>query len=45
MIACLILRAILHGQNDIAEASKIKLDMNLKIILLDYRNNYVGRLS
>jgi len=31
----------LHGKNDYEE-SKILLDINLKIILLDYENNFVG---
>jgi len=34
----------LHGKNDFA-GSKILLDTNLKIILLDYQNNLVGTLT
>jgi len=34
-----------HGKNDFAEGSKILLDTNLKIILLDLRNNFVGILK
>jgi len=30
-----------HGKNGFAKVSK-KLDVGLKIILLDYQNNYVG---
>jgi len=32
-----------HGKNDFAEGSKILLD--LKIILLDHQNNFVGTLK
>jgi len=35
----------LHGKNDFAEGSKILLDTNLKIILLDCQNNFVGILK
>jgi len=31
----------MHGKNNFAEGSKILLDADLKIILLDYQNNYV----
>jgi len=34
-----------HGKNDFAEGSKILLDTNLKIILLNYQNNFVGILK
>jgi len=38
---CKILRLILHlhGKNDFAEGSKIFLDTDLKIILLEIKNN------
>jgi len=36
---------ILHGKNDFVERSKILLDIDLKIILLDYQNNFVGTLK
>jgi len=32
----------LHGKNDLAEGLKILLDTDLKIILLDRQNNFVG---
>jgi len=35
----------LHGKNDFAEESKILLDIDLKIILLDHQNNFVGTLK
>jgi len=35
----------LHGKNDFAERSKILLDTDLKIILLDHQNNFVGTLK
>jgi len=31
-----------HGKNDFAERSKILLNTDLKIILLNHRNNFVG---
>jgi len=34
-----------HGKNNFAERSKILLDTDLKIILLDYQNNLVGTLK
>jgi len=34
-----------HGKNDFAEGFKISLDTGLKIILLDYQNNFVGTLK
>jgi len=34
---------IIHGKNDFAEESKILLD--LKIILLDHQDNFVGTLK
>jgi len=34
-----------HGKNDFAEGSKILLDIDLKIILLDHQNNFVGILK
>jgi len=34
-----------HGENDFAERSKILLDTNQKIILLDHQNNFVGTLK
>jgi len=34
-----------HGKNDFAEGSKILLDTDQKIILLDYQNNFVGILK
>jgi len=36
---------ILHGKNDFAKGSKILLDTDLKIIFLNYRNNFVGTLK
>jgi len=33
------LQMFLHGKNDFAERSKILLDIDLKIILLDHQNN------
>jgi len=35
----------LHGKNDFAEGSKILLDTDLKIILFDRPNNFVGTLK
>jgi len=35
----------LHGKNDFVERSKILLDTDLKIILLDHQNNFVGILK
>jgi len=35
----------IHGKNDFAERSKILLDTDLKIILLDHQNNFVGILT
>jgi len=34
-----------HGKNDFAEGSKILLDTDLKIILLDNQNNFIGILK
>jgi len=34
-----------HGKSDFAERSKILLDTDQKIILLDYQNNFVGTLK
>jgi len=31
----------LHGKNDFAEGSKILLDTDLRIILLNHQNNFV----
>jgi len=39
------LQMFLHGKNDFAERSKILLDTDLKIILLDHQNNFVGTLK
>jgi len=36
---------LLHKKNDFAEGSKILLDADLKIILLDYQNKFVGTLK
>jgi len=36
---------ILHGKNDFAEGFKILLNTDLKIILLDHQNNFVGTLK
>jgi len=36
---------IMYGKNDFAEGSKILLDTNLKIILLDHQNNFVETLK
>jgi len=35
----------LHGKNDFAEGSKILLNTDLKIILLDHQNNFVETLK
>jgi len=35
----------MHGKNNFAEGSKILLDTDLKIILLDYQNNFVESLK
>jgi len=35
----------IHGKNDFAEESKILLDIDLKIILLNHQNNFVGTLK
>jgi len=40
-----IYTSYIHGKNDFAEAFKILLDTDLKIILLDPRNNFVGTLK
>jgi len=34
-----------RGKNDFAEGSKILLDTDLKIILFDHQNNFVGNLK
>jgi len=34
-----------RGKNDFAEGSKILLNTDLKIILLNYQNNFVGTLK
>jgi len=34
-----------YGKNNFAEGSKILLDTDLKIILLDHQNNFVGILK
>jgi len=31
---------LVHGKNNFVEGSKILLDIDLKIILLDYQNNF-----
>jgi len=36
---------ILDGKNDFVERSKNLMDIDLKIILLDYPNNFVGTLK
>jgi len=36
---------IIHGNNDFTEGSKILLDTDLKIIFLDYQNNFVEILK
>jgi len=36
---------IVHGKNDFVEGSKILLDTDLKIILLDHQNDFVGTLK
>jgi len=38
-------RKNLHKKDDFAEVSKNFAKYNLKIILLDLQNNYVGRLN
>jgi len=35
----------LHGKNNFAELSQILLDTDLKIILLDHQNNFVGKIN
>jgi len=35
----------LHGKNDFAEGSKILLKTDLKIILVEHQNNFVGILK
>jgi len=35
----------MHGESDFAEESKILLDTDPKIILLDHQNNFVGTLK
>jgi len=35
----------LHGKNNFVEGSKIWLDTDLKIILLDHQNNFVGKIK
>jgi len=35
----------IHGKNDFAKGSKILLDVDLKIILLDHQNNFVKILK
>jgi len=36
---------MMHGKNDFAKGSKILLDTDLKIILLDHQNYFVGTLK
>jgi len=36
---------IVHGKNDFAEEFKILLDTDLKIILLNHQNDFVGALK
>jgi len=36
---------IIHGENDFAEGSKILLDTDLKIILLNHQNNFIRILK
>jgi len=36
---------LLHGKNDFAEGSKILVDTDPKIILLNHQNNFVGTLK
>jgi len=38
-------RKLLHGKNDFAEGSKILLDTDLKIILLNHQNNFIEILK
>jgi len=35
-------RDISYRKNDFAEGSKILLDIDLKMILLDHQNNFIG---
>jgi len=35
----------LHGKNNFTDESKILLDIDQKIILLDHQNNFVGTLK
>jgi len=39
------LRTFPHGRNNFSEGFKILLDTDLKIILLDHQNNFVGTLK
>jgi len=36
---------IIHGKNDFAERFKILLDTDLRIIVLNHQNNFVGILK
>jgi len=36
---------MIHGKNDFAESSKILLDTDLKIILSDHQNYFIGTLK
>jgi len=45
MIFATIILIYLRGKNSFVERSKILLDIDLKIILLDYQNNFVGILK
>jgi len=38
-------RYYVHGKNNFAEGSENLLDTDLKIILLNYQNNFVGTLK
>jgi len=40
-----MINIILYGKNDFAERSKILLNTDLKIILFDYQNNFIGILK
>jgi len=41
----IFLRKRIHGKNDFAEGFKILQDTDMKIILLDHQNNFVGTLK
>jgi len=38
-------RSTIEGKNDFKVSKNLALDTDLKIILLDYQNNYIGRAN